>query len=50
VQGSGHFESAFFLTGAISLTGALGLLIFVRPLAMKDDGAHAEPKAGLARM
>jgi hypothetical protein len=47
VQGSGNFESAFFLTGAISLTGALGLLIFVRPTAGNRRGARAE--ASLAR-
>jgi MFS transporter, ACS family, hexuronate transporter len=48
VQSSGHFESAFFLTGAISLTGALGLLVFVRPIAPNRRAARAE--AGLARM
>jgi ACS family hexuronate transporter-like MFS transporter len=50
VQWSGHFESAFFLAGAISLSGALGLLIFVRPLAMERRAARADAKAGFAQM
>ncbi|PLZ02193.1 MFS transporter [Burkholderia sp. WAC0059] len=48
VQWSGHFESAFFLAGAISLSGALGLLVFVWPSAAEKQQARADARTRLA--
>jgi len=48
VQWSGNFQSAFMLAGAISLTGALGLFVFVRPTAAEKEDARAAARARLA--
>jgi MFS transporter, ACS family, hexuronate transporter len=50
VQWSGHFEGAFFLAGSISMSGAIGLLLFVRPDASERLQAKSDASAKLVRM
>lgn len=37
VQFTGAFTTAFFLAGALALVGAVGVMVFVKPLAMKSE-------------
>jgi len=43
VQATGSFVSAFILTGAIAVLGALGVAVFVRPSTAMDHVASAAP-------
>jgi ACS family hexuronate transporter-like MFS transporter len=37
VQFTGSFTSAFLLTGALALIGAVGVMVFVKPIAKKAE-------------
>ena len=45
VQATGSFVSAFLLTGAIAVAGALGVAIFVRPQPTHAAGMQPDPVA-----